>query len=100
RLQPAAVFPAVPASGEEGHPDLDRQWRLADRLVAAGPGRAVWQVSAGRAAALGLPRRQRLHELADPVLALGGGSGRRPEAQAPRREGRMLAVAVRARLGA
>ena len=69
RLQPAAVFAALAAAGGEGHPALRGQRRLADRLVAARPGRALRQIRAGRQAAGGLARRQRDHGRHDAELA-------------------------------
>ena len=57
RLQPAAVFPALAAAGEERHPALRRQWHFPDRLVAARPGGPHRQVRPRRAAADGHPAR-------------------------------------------
>ena len=52
-------------------PFCERARHLADRLVAARPGRADRQVPARRAAAGGLARRQRRDELGDGPLPLG-----------------------------
>ena len=44
RVEPAAIFAAVARAGGRGHPALRRQRHLADRLVAARPGRAQRQI--------------------------------------------------------
>ena len=59
RLQPAAIFAALARAREGGDPALRRQRHLADRLVAARPGRAHRQIRARRAAARRQPRDQR-----------------------------------------
>ncbi len=53
RLEPAAIFLALARAGGRGDPALRRQRHLADRLVAARPGRAQRQIRSGRAAAAG-----------------------------------------------
>ena len=62
RLLAAAVLDALAGAGGRGLPALRRQRDLADRLVAARPGRADRQVPAGRGAARRLARRQRVDE--------------------------------------
>ena len=79
RLQPAAIFPALSAAGEEGDPTLRGERRIADRLVAPGPGRADRQIRPGRAAAVRHPRDlrqdERLHQPPDVASDAGSGAG-------------------------
>ena len=69
RLQPAAILAALAPARGQGHSALRRQRHLADRLVAAGAGRAVGQVRARRDAAADSRASQRDDGPADPVLA-------------------------------
>ena len=59
RFEPAAIFAAVARARGRSDPAVRRQRHLADRLVAARPGRAQRQIRSGQAAAAGHPRGER-----------------------------------------
>ena len=75
RLLAAAVQHDLARPRGRGLPALRRQWDLADRLVAAGPGSAHRQVRARRAAGVGLARGEQGDGLGDGPLS------RRPRAR-------------------
>ena len=89
RLLPAAVQHDLAGARGRADPALRRARDLADRLVAARPGRAHRQVRARRAAARGLPRRQRRDGLGDGPLhgRRGARGGPAPASRSPRTPG-------------
>ena len=88
RLQPAAVLRALARARGRGHPAVRAARDLADRVVAAGPGRAHRQVPPGRGGARGLARRLARHEPLHRAVAQAPGARRRRSPVADRRGGR------------
>ena len=88
RVEPAAIFAAVARARGRGHPAVRRQRHLADRLVAARPGRAQRQVRSRPAAAARFARCERgdgrLHGPADAARR----AARRAASEADRRGSR------------
>ena len=100
RLQPAAVLGAVAGSRGRGHPAVRAQRHLADRLVAARPGRADRQVPARRGAAARFARAVEQDEPVHQAVADRRHPGRR-RPPPPRGESRGSDdVTARAGLGA
>ena len=91
RLLAAAVQRALAPARGRGHPGLRGERDHADRVVAAGPGRAHRQVQAGREGARRLARRQQVDEPLHQAVAArrhaarpSSGCGRSPTRRASR----------------